>query len=73
LSKYKRKYRKGVKVMSLWFLVTWLGIGNNIYVRDQFVPNGWAMSWQLFYAKRLVDSGVVCYAHRIEEVKNDAD
>ncbi len=55
---YKRKYRKGKKIESLDALV-----GEEfVFVFDKITHCGWFSSWQLRWAKRMIDRGALFFA-----------
>ena len=55
---YKRKYRKGEKIESLDALV-----GEEfVFFYDKITHSGWFGSWQLRWAKRMIDRGVLFFA-----------
>ena len=66
---YKRKFKKGDIITSLDELASqkW------IYVFNKITHNGWFMSWQFRMAKQFLERGVLYYAERTNEVKDNAE
>ena len=59
---YKRKYRKGDKIISLDELAR----QEFIYFFDKITHRGWFMSWQFSLATRYIERGCLYYAERTE-------
>ena len=57
---YKRKYTKGGIISSLDEMAQ----QEFVYIHDKIYHAGWFMSFQLSWAKRKVEAGVVCRAER---------
>ena len=57
---YKRKYTKGDRVTSIDELVQ----QEFVYINDKIYHAGWFMSFQLSWAKRLIEVGCVFRADR---------
>ena len=60
---YKRKYKKGRVISSLDDMAQ----QEFVYIHDKIYHAGWFMSFQLSWAKRLIELGYVCRADRREE------
>lgn len=60
---YKRKYKKGSVISSLDDMAQ----QEFVYIHDKIYHAGWFMSFQLSWAKRLIEAGAVYRADRREE------
>ncbi len=59
---YKRKYRKGSRILSLDELVK----QEVVYFYDKITHRGWFLSWQFRLAQKYVERGCLYYAEKIE-------
>jgi hypothetical protein len=58
---YKRKYRKGAKILSLDELAK----QEFIYFYDKITHSGWFMSWQFSLAAQYIQRGCLYYAEKV--------
>ena len=65
MSKYKRKYQKGEPITSIDELMS----QDFVYFYDKITNSGWFGSWQLRWAKMMIDGGKLFKA--ISTPKND--
>ena len=65
MSKYKRKYQKGEPITSIDELMS----QDFVYFYDKITNRGWFGSWQLKWAKMMIDGGKLFRA--IRTPKND--
>ena len=63
---YKRKYRKGSKILSLDELAR----QEFVYFFDKITHRGWFLSWQFRLAQSYIERGWLYYAEKIEGENN---
>ena len=63
MNQYKRRFKKGESIKSFDELIA----QKFVYVHEKITHNGWFTSWQIGYAKRMLEAGFIYKAVSIVE------